>query len=51
MICIYKIQPKGKSLSFVWELVRDCPQDPEKAWKVAECLTKTTGIEHVVGKV
>jgi len=51
MLCIYRIQPKGKTVSFVWELVKDCPQEPEKAWIVAETLTEETGIEHVVGRI
>jgi hypothetical protein len=51
MLCIYKLQRTDKSISFVWELVKDCPQEPEKAWVIAEALTEETGIEHMVGRV
>jgi len=51
MLCIYRIQPKGSSLSFVWELIRDCPQDVGEAWELAEALTKQTNTQHVVGKI
>ena len=32
-----------------WELIT-APQDPAKAWELADRLTKSTGINHWVGR-
>ena len=51
MLCIYRINKKEEKLAFSWELVKDCPQTEEEAWKVAEQLTEQTQVQHVVGSV
>ena len=33
-----------------WELIK-CPQDPEKAWELAELLETQTSIRHYVGRL